>query len=70
MGFLGGIIGTSLGILVVIGVAASRTWTPVLDPWVPLMAPLVGALIGLLSGTYPSLRAAGMEPVESLRAGT
>jgi macrolide transport system ATP-binding/permease protein len=70
MGLLGGIIGTSLGILVVVGVAAGRTWTPVLDPWVPLMAPLVGALIGLLSGTYPSLRAAAMEPVEALRAGT
>jgi macrolide transport system ATP-binding/permease protein len=70
MGLLGGIVGTSLGTLVVVGVAASRTWTPVLEPWVPLAAPLVGALIGLLSGTYPSLRAAAMEPVESLRAGT
>jgi hypothetical protein len=70
MGLLGGIIGTSLGILVVVGVAASRTWTPVLDPLIPLAAPLVGGLIGLLSGTYPSLRAAAMEPVEALRAGT
>jgi macrolide transport system ATP-binding/permease protein len=70
MGLLGGIIGASLGILVVVSVAASRTWTPVLDPWVPFAAPLVGALIGLLSGTYPSLRAAAMEPVEALRAGT
>jgi macrolide transport system ATP-binding/permease protein len=70
MGLLGGIIGTSLGTLVVVGVSASRTWTPVLDPWVPLVAPLVGGLIGLLSGTYPSLRAAAMEPVEALRAGT
>jgi macrolide transport system ATP-binding/permease protein len=70
MGLLGGIIGASLGTLVVVGVSAARTWTPVLQPWVPLMAPLVGALIGLLSGTYPSLRAAAMEPVEALRAGT
>jgi putative ABC transport system permease protein len=70
MGLLGGVVGASLGTLVVVGVAASRTWTPVLDPWVPLMAPLLGALIGLLSGTYPSLRAAAMEPVEALRAGT
>jgi macrolide transport system ATP-binding/permease protein len=69
MGLLGGIIGASLGTLVVVGVSASRTWTPVLQPWVPLAAPLIGALIGLLSGTYPSLRAAAMEPVEALRAG-
>jgi macrolide transport system ATP-binding/permease protein len=70
LGLLGGIVGTSLGILVVVGVAASRTWTPVLDPLIPIAAPLAGGLIGLLSGTYPSLRAAAMEPVEALRAGT
>jgi macrolide transport system ATP-binding/permease protein len=70
MGLLGGIVGASLGTLVVVAVSASRTWTPVLDPWMPLAAPLAGALIGLLSGTYPSLRAAAMEPVEALRGGT
>jgi putative ABC transport system permease protein len=70
MGLLGGIAGASLGTLVVVAVSASRTWTPVLDPWMPLAAPLAGALIGLLSGTYPSLRAATMEPVEALRTGT
>jgi hypothetical protein len=70
MGLAGGIIGASLGTLVIVGVSAARTWTPVLDPWVPLGAPLLGALIGLLSGTYPSLRAAALEPVEALRSGT
>jgi ABC-type lipoprotein release transport system permease subunit len=70
MGLAGGVIGTSLGILVVVGVSAANTWTPVLEPWVPLGAPLLGAVIGLLSGTYPSLRAAALEPVDALRAGT
>jgi macrolide transport system ATP-binding/permease protein len=70
MGLVGGIIGASVGTLVIVAVSASKTWTPVLDPWVPLGAPAVGALIGLVSGTYPSLRAASLEPVEALRAGT
>ena len=70
MGLLGGIVGASLGTLLVVAVSASRDWTPVLDAWVPLAAPAAGALIGLVSGAYPSLRAAAMEPVEALRAGT
>ena len=70
MGLAGGAIGASVGTLVIVGVSAANTWTPVLDPWVPLGAPLLGALIGLLSGTYPAMRAAALEPVEALRAGT
>ena len=70
MGFVGGILGASLGTLVVVAVSAHNTWTPVLDPVVPLVAPLIGGVTGLASGAYPALRAAVMEPVEALRSGT
>ena len=70
MGIVGGILGASLGTLVVVGVSAYQQWSPVLDFLAPLGAPLLGGLIGLAAGAYPALRAARMEPVEALRAGT
>lgn len=69
MGFIGGVVGASVGVLVIVAVAASRQWTPVLDPWVPLAAPAVGAVVGLLAGLYPAWRATSLEPVEALRGG-
>jgi ABC-type antimicrobial peptide transport system permease subunit len=68
LGLLGGLLGAALGTIVVVVVAATRTWTPVLEPWVPFGAPLLGGAVGLLSGLYPSARAATLEPVEALRA--
>jgi ABC-type antimicrobial peptide transport system permease subunit len=70
MGLVGGAVGASLGILVVVGVSVSKTWTPVLDPWLPFAAPVLGALVGLASGLYPAGRAASLQPVDALRSGT
>ena len=67
LGLLGGLTGASVGTLIVVAVAALNTWTPVLEGWVPIIAPLVGAVIGLTSGLYPALKAARLEPVDALR---
>ncbi|GAA1990092.1 ABC transporter permease [Catenulispora subtropica] len=67
LGTLGGLLGTSVGVGLVVGVALTRDWTAVLQPWAVLPAPLIGSVVGLLAGLYPALRAAWIEPVEALR---
>lgn len=67
LGFLGGLIGTSLGLIVIVAVAMSRQWTTVVEPMAVLPAPLIGTAVGLVAGLYPAIRAATVEPADALR---
>lgn len=68
LGAVGGLVGSSAGVLIVLAVAVSRSWTAVLDPGYVAAGPVLGAVVGALAGVYPSLRAAAVEPVRALRA--
>ena len=48
-------------------VTVYQHWTAVLDPRIVIAAPLAGAVIGLLAGLYPALRASSIEPADALR---
>jgi putative ABC transport system permease protein len=67
LGTLGGLIGTCIGVGVVVIFAAAKDWTAVLNPAYTLPAPLIGSFVGLLAGAYPALRAARTSPLAALR---
>jgi len=67
LGLFGGLIGASLGIAATLAVTVYHSWTALLDPRIVLAAPFAGAVIGLLAGLYPALRASTLEPADALR---
>jgi putative ABC transport system permease protein len=69
LGTLGGLIGTCIGVAIVVIFAAAKDWTAILDPAYTLPAPLIGAVVGLLAGAYPAIRAARTSPLAALRHG-
>ena len=65
---LGGAIGILTGAVAIAGYSTVQRW-PVVIPMTSTFGGLVGALIiGMLAGVYPAIRAARLNPTESLAA--
>lgn len=67
LGLIGGLVAAGLGVAVVVVVAVSQQWTPIMEPWTVAMAPALGGMTGLVSGAYPAFRASRIEPAAALR---
>ncbi len=64
---VGGLIGVVLGIVIPFFISTFWGMTTIVTPVAPILAFSISALIGVVFGIYPSMRAADMDPVEALR---
>jgi putative ABC transport system permease protein len=67
LGLFGGLVGACAGELAIVADTIYQHWTALIDPRIIIAAPLAGAVIGLLAGLYPALRASSIEPADALR---
>lgn len=67
LGTIGGITGTTLGILTILTVAITNDWSAIMPLWLLATAPLLGTLTGLLAGLYPAWQTTRIEPADALR---
>ena len=66
---IGGLAGVVLGAVVAETVAWRLGWDVGHDPRSVVTAFALAAIVGILSGVYPAIRAAALQPVDALRHG-
>ena len=64
---IGGMIGVVLGIVIAFLIEIMAEMPTIVTIWSPLMAFSISAIVGVIFGIYPAMRAADMDPVEALR---
>jgi putative ABC transport system permease protein len=63
----GGVVGTTLGFLLAIGVSSVTPLPAAVQVWSIMMGLGITAAVGLFFGLYPAMRAAALDPIEALR---
>jgi putative ABC transport system permease protein len=64
----GGLLGIIIGILVSFIAAEVSGWEFQVFLFPPLVGFLVSALVGIISGTYPAIKASQLDPIATLRS--
>jgi putative ABC transport system permease protein len=67
IGQLGGVIGIIFGIIIGYAICAAADWDFVI-PWGAMIAAFITSfIVALVSGLYPAIKAANLDPIEALR---
>lgn len=68
IGIIGSVIGTSIALIAITAVAATRGWTTTINPTTLAIAPALGLGTGALAGLLPAIKASRTPPAETLRS--
>lgn len=68
LGVMGGLVGVIIGLAVAWGVGRSTEWSTVINGTAVLVGLTAALAVGAIFGVFPAQRAAGMDPIEALRA--
>ena len=63
----GGIVGTTLGFLLAWIIASVSPLPAAVQPWSVVLGIGITAIVGVVFGVYPAMRAARLDPIEALR---
>jgi putative ABC transport system permease protein len=68
IGLLGGVLGTAMGVGIARGIAAYASWPTLVTVQSVALSLGVSIAVGVVSGLYPAMRAAHLDPIQALSA--